>query len=167
MKKVMVAMAVMSMMTTASGSAQDVQPNAQLSKPAREYLEKLVNDKFQNMSPVQIESGEIKMHHQEPGYGTLRNTSSCPEKGGERGAIEEYIKFTTPFKAAPRVVLSLTSIDHVIDSGHTNNLRIRVEVVEKKGKKEIFPDGFRYNFYTWCNTDIYSASASWIAYEER
>ena len=75
-----------------------------------------------------------------------------------RGYVGQRIEFSTSFKKPPRVILSLNLLDHVIDGGIINNLRIRADVVG------IDTDGFVYNLNTWCNTDIFAARASWIAY---
>ena len=113
---------------------------------------------LQNRSALlRIESGDIDLHH--GNVPELRRTDTCPEgRPGLRGAVGERMVFSTPFSEPPRVVLSLNLIDHVIDSGLINNLRIDAAVTEVDTR------GFNYNLHTWCNTDIWSVRISWIAY---
>ena len=122
-----------------------------------ETIECLVNEKvdekLKNVTPLRIESGVIDLHHSDSP--DLRRTDQCPS---ERGHIDKRIEFSTPFKKPPEVVLSLNLLDHVIDGGLANNLRIRADVVA------IDTHGFDYNLNTWCNTDIWAVRASWIAY---
>lgn len=153
MRKLIAAMAVVPMLLATSVLAEEVSPTADLTEPAKRYLEMLVNEKLKTMSLVRIESGKIAIHHDS--NPTLRHTGACPSV---RGDVGRYVKFETPFIEKPKVVMSLTFLDHVIDQGLINNLRITAEVVET------FPDGFSYNVNTWCNTDIWAARVSWIAY---
>lgn len=153
MKKIIVTLAIVPMVLATVALAEEVKPAADLTEPAKRYLEMLVNEKLKEMSLVRIESGNITIdHHSNP---TLRHTGACPSI---RGDVGRYIKFETPFAEKPKVVLSLNLLDHVIDRGLINNLRITAEVVE------VFSDGFSYNVNTWCNTDIWAARVSWIAY---
>lgn len=161
MKKMIVALAMVAM-SVASASAQGTKPQLQLSKSGKEYLEKLVNEKFQNVKPLRIESGKIFISKNNDA--TLKNTASCPAQGGERGDIGKHVQFKKPFTEPPTVVISLTLIDHVSDGFEgtlpNNNLRIRAGVVQDS----ITVHGFKYDLNTWCNTAIWQAQASWIAY---
>ena len=105
---------------------------------------------------LHIESGEENVHHKE--YPDLR-TPVRGESGavGHRGAMRKRIEFENPFQERPKVIVALTSLDHVIES-RVNNLRIKASVSDIDSK------GFSYSLLTWNNTDIWSAGLSWVAY---
>ena len=71
---------------------------------------------------LRIESGDIVLPHNDP---DLRRTDQCPSV---RGYVGQRIEFSTPFKKPPKVILSLNLLDHVIDGGIINNLRISPHV---------------------------------------
>lgn len=165
MKKLIAAIAIVPMIAVGATSeaSEEARPQAELTPPAKEFLEKLVNEKFQDMRLYRIESGALNpLHHKRDS--TLLHTGSCPEEGGRRGDLGISVSFDKPFTEKPKVLVSLNWIDHVIDGWKgtkvNNNLRIAVEVVENS----VTVDGFKYNFFTYCNTAIAYARASWIAY---
>ena len=106
---------------------------------------------------LRIASGEARITASS--HPDIRRTNYCtagPENN--RGSMNQRIEFETRFRQVPKVMVSLAALDHVIDSGVINNLRISVAVVS------VDREGFNYNMNTWCNTDLYSARMSWIAY---
>ena len=106
---------------------------------------------------LRIESGRVRAD--ESRLPDLRRTDYCentPENS--RGFVMERVEFDRPFAEEPTVVVALAYLDHVIDDGHLNNLRIRAAV------REVDPNGFYFDLNTWCNTDIYSAEMTWVAY---
>ena len=102
-----------------------------------------------------IESGIKSAHHAT--YPDLRKTVGVH---GERGAVNERVKFNKPFKEIPEVVVALSFIDHVVSDRDSNiyNLRIKATVTR------VDRHGFNYSIATWADTDIWRADMSWIAY---
>lgn len=108
------------------------------------------------LADVRIESGNLK---------SIENSGraegwKCVDKEKEkRGQVNKYVMFDTPFENKPKVILALNDIDHI----QGNNIRITAEVKGLKRENGSYR-GFHYSFYTWCDTRIVKASASWIAY---
>ncbi len=106
---------------------------------------------------LRIESGTVRAD--ESRLPDLRRTDYCentPENS--RGLVMQRVQFDRPFAETPTVVVALAYLDHIIDAGHLNNLRIRAAV------REVDPNGFDFDLNTWCNTDIYAVEMTWVAY---
>jgi H-type lectin domain len=88
----------------------------------------------------------------------ITDTSACPAGSGAfRGEMQGRVEFETAFVDPPAVAIGLTSVDTALPNN--TGLRLVVNVVEGS----ITRTGFEYKFFTWCNTSIVSANASWIA----
>ena len=126
--------------------------NSHIDEGTGKTLEEFINDvKSITASQLHIQSGTAIAHHDD--YSSLRQRNA----NGERGAINVRVDFDKPFLEIPEVMVSLSLIDHVTDSGQ-NNLRINVKVTNRDRH------GFNYSIVTWANTDIWRADLSWIAY---
>lgn len=71
----------------------------------------------------------------------------------KRGELEGRVEFHRPYHGPPAVMISLSAVDFIQGS----NYRIDVEVTGVDEK------GFDYVFYTWYNTKVWYARASWMA----
>lgn len=103
-------------------------------------------------SELHIESGTEIAHHDE--FSGLREWKG---RSGTGGAIDQRVDFDRPFVVAPKVMVALSFLDHVIVP-RTNNLRIETTVTKVDRHR------FNYSIVTWADTDIWRADLSWIAY---
>ncbi len=102
-----------------------------------------------DLAIIRIESGDIVMRAKEiPG---LLDPDGCD---GDRGLIGRVINFPAPFNSKPKVFLSLVKID--FHSGKDHRLNLEVKDIEK--------DKFVFDFSVWCDTEISTAKAQWVAF---
>ena len=66
-----------------------------------------------------------------------------------RGRVE----FPEPFPSIPKVMIALSRFDILHEYNH--RVTVYVDSVDNKG--------FFYSFFTWAGTDLWAASANWIA----
>lgn len=71
----------------------------------------------------------------------------------QRGIVNGRVDFPVGFSSVPAVHLALTAIDMLGDP----NGRIAAQVTSVDEK------GFNYNLFSWWDTHVYTATASWIA----
>ena len=71
----------------------------------------------------------------------------------QRGTVEGRVDFPMAFARVPVVHMALTQAD--IRRGANVRLRVGITSVDQ--------EGFEYELYSWSDTHVYSASASWIA----
>ena len=122
---------------------------AQLAEQERAQLTEEVNALQDAARGPRVQSGVVEIGL---GDGVERSSrdSSCT---GERGHIGRRIDFPEPFVHAPEVIVAISAIDHYVQ----HNLRLVANV------GEIDPQGFHYDFFVWCNTDIVIARLQWMA----
>ena len=111
---------------------------------------------------VAIESGVVEMSRDKLDALVYRGKRD-PCKVEERGILGERRVFEAPFLETPEVVVALQAIDIDVEDKTTSAVRIRARVPPDK----IDTDGFSYELVTWCNTTVYWAAMSWIAYGYR
>lgn len=98
------------------------------------------------------ESGSIGLRA--VGTRPIDDGSQCPANNdANRGEQNGRITFAKPFSKAPNVTIGISEIN--TNNGEIGRLRVRVLSVDDKG--------FTYEFYTWCDTSIVSATANWVA----
>lgn len=90
----------------------------------------------------------------------IGDISSCPVRPWtpeeeELRTRSTYVEFAQSFATTPTVFLSVT----LMDAYSEKNLRYYARPTS------ISRDGFILTFGTWCNTYIYSADISWLAFE--
>ncbi len=64
-----------------------------------------------------------------------------------------HVKFETPFRNRPHVLVTLSGLD----AFHGENVRVNVEL------RETFEDHFDVNVRTWADTKLAAVWVSWIA----
>ncbi|KAK5098044.1 hypothetical protein LTS08_006799 [Lithohypha guttulata] len=89
----------------------------------------------------------LSQDNQDFQVGAWSNSSSCDWP-------RSTIKFPSPFKKPPRVLVWLSGFD----AGDTQNLRIDATVAD------IRPESFQLHVTPWDASKLYFASATWIAY---
>ena len=110
-----------------------------------------INSLIENLKArqVRVETGMIYMDHTKGMPQLMEGVGGGPR----RGHLNQRIRFPKPFASTPEVVMTLSMID--IIRGHNHRLVVEVRSVDEKG--------FNYDFATWGDTQIWRASASWIA----
>lgn len=81
-----------------------------------------------------------------------KNWKECENNFIRRGLLNQEVEFKPAYQSRPTVILSLGSVDV------KGQYRVSTELVETT------TEGFKYNFYTWCDTKMYSGRMRWIAY---
>ena len=130
---------------------------ARQGQESADLLQKLLNDARENSVELHIESGRVLISDQK--FPDLQRPGNC-KKGVavQRGAKNQRISFNKTFRETPEVIVALAHLDHKADG---KNLRLHADVLI------VDKTGFNYQLITWCNTYIYGAGLSWIAYGYR
>ena len=106
----------------------------------------------------QVFTGRVRIHRDQiPNLESIP-LSHCPKSPEKayRGIVNGRVNFPQPFSSPPEVLMALTQIG-IGDIAAERGLRLTVEPAHIDEK------GFNYSLYTWCNTQIAAAIASWIA----
>lgn len=85
-----------------------------------------------------------------------RNGRPLARRRGEarlRGTVGGRVDFPEPFAGTPLVYMALAGAD--VRDGANLRLRVRVTSVDR--------EGFEYELYSWADTHVFTASASWVA----
>ena len=102
---------------------------------------------------MDVQGGKIGLTAS-PGSRRLDDASRCvDDSGNSRGEARGRVVFPRAFPIAPIVTAGLSTLDVSGD----RNLRISFNVLS------VDTGGFDYSFTTWCDTQVYRASAYWTA----
>lgn len=132
-----------------------------------EALEKMDNGKInfekrlQKLEARQVRTGTIHLsrtNHNTPR--DIADTSICEQSNTVRGQFTKEIGFEKPFDNLPKVIMGLSGFEF----NHTNSDHLRLFISVKKDS--IIKTGFKYDFYTWCRTDMRDAYGWWIAHSQ-
>ena len=108
--------------------------------------DKLVEQIESSPGAMRVEFGSVNIHKE--GIPKLWNPNGCE---ADRGVYGEEVSFEEAFIKPPVVIIGITSLDL---GGHVR-LTVRVD--------KVTASGFTYSYYTWCDTKVWGATASWMA----
>lgn len=133
--------------------AADAKFPYQWSSELQQQLTQVTNQTKSNSEGLQrigVQSGTFVITAN--GTRPLHDTSRCDTSDPVRGEKFGFVPFSPQFETTPTVTLALSHIDIGDPS-----IRLTAQVID------VDKTGFHYRFYTWCNTNVSGASASWIA----
>jgi len=136
------------------------QPSFAACGPLRECAQQAVDLAAETKAQVaslqnQLEEERVVF---ESGYINIeKDTDRGPEDGTTcnkedlRGKLNGHVTFKKKYKTTPDVMAGISGIQI---AGDYNRLRFNVT--------KITPEGFDYQFYTWCHTQVIEATASYV-----
>ena len=148
----------------ATKSALDAEENAHAAQIATEKINILL-EKYQELlgkdlnifAKLIIETGTVRINKTK--FPDLGKTDECPQgPEGRRGALNFRQDFKKDFELAPEMMVAL----NYLSEGHREQNNIRIET--KVEVKHIDKEGFNFDLFTWCDTHLWGAGMSWVAY---